>query len=52
MCAGLGAVGVALVADAALKLTFSTCTEKTTMIINLAVGHTQPGGSFLKVLAV
>ncbi|CAK0787139.1 hypothetical protein CVIRNUC_010355 [Coccomyxa viridis] len=34
--AGLGAVGVALVADAALKLTFSTCTEKTTMIINLA----------------
>ena len=38
-------------ADAALKLTFSTCTEKTTMIINLAVGHTPVEGPFLDVPA-
>ena len=35
--AGLGAVGVALVASAAMRLTFSTCKCKTTMIISLLV---------------
>ncbi|CAL5229349.1 g12659 [Coccomyxa viridis] len=33
--AGLGAVGVALVASAAMRLTFSTCKCKTTMVISL-----------------
>jgi len=36
--AGLGAVGIALVASAAMRLTFSTCKDRTTMMINLAVG--------------
>ena len=52
MRAGLGAVGVALVADAALKLTFSTCKEKTTMVINLVVGPTPIGVPFLRSLGM
>ena len=37
VCAGLGAVGVALVASAAMRLIFSTCKCKTTMVLCLLV---------------